>query len=181
MKIITNFTGTNIPDQYGCNAPRGQQPHGINQNSFPFEVAEIPAKASYLSWTLIDYDTVPMIGFAWIHWLVADYPVVEGPAVIPAGVSQKTTVPQGKTSMRSVVTLIRHPLWRMTALGRDLTTHYSGPRPRGGRHQLRLTVYATSAPLDLAPGFGLNQLMATVDEKLVAQASLNLAYERKSH
>ena len=180
MKIKTNFTLEKIPDQYGCNAPSSQQFHGINQHSFPFEVVAIPANAHYLSWTLIDYDTVPMIGFAWIHWLLADYPVSASQVTIDADLSQTTATAQGQNSMRSIVTILRHPLWRVTEYVQNLTTRYSGLRPRGGQHRLRLTVYATRQPLHLEPGFQLNQLMNSVDNELVEQASLNLTYERES-
>lgn len=31
--------------------------------SFPISLAAIPKEARYLSWELIDYDTIPLIGF----------------------------------------------------------------------------------------------------------------------
>lgn len=180
MKITTTFPQAKIPDQYGCNVPAKQQNHGINQRSFPFKVTEIPTTAHYLSWTLIDYDTVPLIGFAWIHWLLADYPLMGSDAAIEANLSTQTTSSQGQNSLRSIVTMVRHPTWFLTQRGMPLATHYAGPRPRGGQHELRLTVYATRVPLRLEAGFTLNQLMHQVDEVLVEQTSLNLSYERKA-
>ena len=43
--------------------------------SFPISLAAIPKEARYLSWELIDYDTIPLIGFPFIHWLAANVPV----------------------------------------------------------------------------------------------------------
>lgn len=178
MQIKTSFSTNVIPDQYGCNVSKKQLNHGINQLSFPFTVVDIPQTANYLSWSLIDYDTIPFLGFAWIHWLVADNPTNQTNFIIDSNFSQSTSIPQGRNSLDSLVQRIRRPFWKKTNFFSDLVNHYSGPRPKSGRHTYRLTVYATSEPLKLATGFGLNDIMDNIDPVLIEQVSLNFSYKR---
>lgn len=180
MQIKTNFSNLIIPDQYGNNVDKSILNHGINQTSFPFEVVDISPDVKYLSWTLIDYDTIPFLGFAWIHWLVADYPINQSNLTIESNFSQSTSTPQGVNSLNSIVQKMRRPFWRKAAFKDNLVTHYSGPRPRSGRHNYRLTVYGTAEPLNLETGFGLNELMDRIDPILIEQTSLNLSYERRN-
>lgn len=180
MQIKVNFFNQVIPDQYGCNTDKLSLNHGINQTSFPFEIVDIPKDTKYLSWSLIDYDTIPLLGFAWIHWLVADNPVHQSHLTIESNFSQLTTVPQGTNSLNSVIQRLRRPLWKRAAFNQTLITHYSGPRPKTGRHTYRLTVYATTKPLNLKNGFGQNELINSIDPVLIEQTSLNLSYERRN-
>ena len=55
----------------------------------------IPKEARYLSRELIDYDTIPLIGFPFIHWLAANVPVTNE---IPEDFSRTALKPtiQGK-------------------------------------------------------------------------------------
>lgn len=177
MKIKTNFYI--IPDKYGCNINKNSLNHGINQRSFPFSVIDIPTTSNYLSWSLIDYDTIPLIGFPWIHWLSANYPVNETNLSIDSNFSKISTLPQGRNSIDSIIQKVRHPLWKHSEFYSDLTTHYSGPRPMKGSHNYRLSVYATNKPLKLQNGFRLNELLNQVDSIMISEANLNLPYERR--
>ena len=74
MKINTNFNNNIIP----YDAAGAQPVDLINNNpikSFPFNVVDLPPGTQYIAWTLIDYDAVPVCGFPWIHWVVANVSV----------------------------------------------------------------------------------------------------------
>lgn len=177
MKIKTDFY--TIPDQYGCNINKSSLNHGINQQSFPFSIIDIPTTANYLSWSLIDYDTIPLIGLPWIHWLSANCPVNKTQVLIASNFSKSSTIPQGRNSIDSIVQKLRHPLWKHSKFYLDLTNHYSGPHPMKGTHNYRLSVYATNSPLKLQVGFGLNELLNQINPIMVSETSLNLSYERR--
>lgn len=179
MQIKTNFSNNTIPDQYGCNVASDNLNHGINQTSFPFTVTDLPKDSRYLSWTLIDYDTIPIFGFAWIHWSVTDYPVTSDNLTIESNFSQLATIPQGRNSLDSLIQDLREPLWKGRKFRQSLTTHYSGPRPKDGIHHYRLSVYAMNSALNLEAGFGLNELMNRIDNVTIAETSQNLFYERR--
>lgn len=180
MQIQTNFFDNFIPDQYGCNVETTTTNHGINQTSFPFSVIDLPDATKYLSWSLIDYDTIPLFGFAWIHWSAVDYPVTSDSTTIDSNFSQTTSISQGRNSLDSLIQDLRKPLWKHASFQESLVTHYAGPRPKDGIHTYRLTVYATSEALNLQSGFTLNQLINSVDNVKLAQTSQNLLYERRN-
>lgn len=179
MQIQTNFSSKTIPDKYGCNVTPEHLNHGINQQSFPFQIITLPTGTSYVCWTLIDYDTIPLIGFPWIHWVVANYPVHTKTISIAPNFSESALLPQGRNSIDSLVQRIRHPLWRHTSFGQNLAIHYSGPRPRQGSHQYRLTVYALKTLIPVENGFYLNTLFDHLESVILDQTSLNLSYERR--
>lgn len=75
MKLKTEFKGNNIPYEYAAGADVSDSINGNPIKSFPFEVTELPEGTKYLAWSLIDYDAIPVCGFAWIHWSVANVSV----------------------------------------------------------------------------------------------------------
>lgn len=176
MDIITNFHNNIIPDKYGSN---DTYRHRSNYLSFPFQVHGLPQDSKFLAVTLIDYDTVPFIGFAWIHWVMLNVPVDGENIVIPENISASDQFPQGLNSLHSILNYLRDPLWRFRKDRGWYEQHYAGPRPRNGIHRYRLTVYALSGPTSLQEKFNLGDLMGELDDLLIDQASINLKYERK--
>lgn len=180
MNLTTPFNKNIIPDQFGTNANAQDLTSDINQHSFPFNVSNLASETHYLAWTLIDYDTVPLIGFAWIHWQLANYPVTYNEVKIEADLSLRVNYPQGKNSLSSIVQRIRKPFWNLKSTHESLEVHYQGPRPRSGIHHYRLTVYGLRHPLVIQKGFYQSDLMNQLDSSIVTETvSKNLLYERK--
>mgnify|MGYP006000684521 CR=1 FL=1 len=81
MKIRTHFEI--MPDLYAKAAPIQAKAHGVPVVSFPFSVEfavdQIAKQSSdqvqYLHWAFTDPDSIPVCGFEWIHWTVANAPV----------------------------------------------------------------------------------------------------------
>lgn len=179
MQIKVPFTDHILPDDYGDNIPVTQKIHGINQLSFPFQVTDIPDKTLVLAGTLIDYDTIPFVGFPWLHWVFSDIEVHDKIVDIPRNASIQDNFPQGINSLRSPFQRIRKPDWPLLAGHGDLETHYAGPRPKSGIHTYRLTIYALSKKTNLTNGFTQADLMNQLDDKLLATTGYNLIYQRK--
>lgn len=75
-------------DRYGKFAPADQKIEGKPSRSFPIFVSDVPKDAKALAVYFHDYDSVPVCGFTWIHWLAANLPVKD----IPADISQHLLV-----------------------------------------------------------------------------------------
>lgn len=161
MHIQTEFT--TIPDKYAKHAPTDLKKDGMSFVSFPFSITGLPGSAAYLHWELVDDDAIPVCGFQWIHWAVANVPVDalmfdfndpsalsvpedfsrRQPALIPEAV-------QGKNSYVSRFVGCKDP---------SLYQRYVGPCPPDKDHDYMLSVWATSKPIDgIEEGFWLNEL-----------------------
>ena len=130
---------------------------GVPVVSFPFYIGDVNPEARYLHWEFVDPDSIPVCGFEWIHWSVANLPIDalmydfndshalaippdfsrQLPAMIPETV-------QGRNSSASKF------------LGRStdpaVIMRYNGPQPPDKDHEYYLQVWATKKPLP-----GLNQ------------------------
>ena len=57
-----------LPDRFGKYSSPELRRDGNNICSFPIEVSGVPEGAKSLALSLVDYDSVPVCGFAWIHF-----------------------------------------------------------------------------------------------------------------
>ena len=168
MRIITDF-GT-IPDRYAKRAPQSLTRKGRPVVSFPFRLEDVPREARYLHWMLVDPDSVPVCGFPWIHWSLANLPIEALLALQPEGTGSSVLaipedfsrnlsnlipgVPQGRTSAAS-------PLVMEEEIADDpaVLMRYNGPTPPDRAHDYVLSVWATQEALPgLEEGFWLNAL-----------------------
>ncbi|EFG26012.2 Raf-like protein [Scardovia inopinata] len=161
MRLSTDFTV--IPEDYGKQADDSKKTDGIPVVSFPFYINGINPQAHYLHWEFVDDDSIPVCGFQWIHWSVANLPLDalmydfndsqalqipedfsrQLPAMIPEAV-------QGRNSQASRFVGSVNP---------SVFQRYNGPQPPDRPHDYMLTVYATIDPLlNLREGFWLSEL-----------------------
>ena len=56
---------------------------GIPMRSLPFTIEHAPEGTRTFALTLLDYDSVPVAGFCWIHWLAANFDRTEMPDSSP--------------------------------------------------------------------------------------------------
>lgn len=73
-----------LPDQYGKFASDEYRQDNIPIINFPIRVTNIPKETESIALSIIDYDEIPVTGFPWIHWLVANLPlmdIVEGVSI----------------------------------------------------------------------------------------------------
>ena len=82
MKIEVPTMNGYLFDRYSKFAPADQKIEGKPSRSFPIFVSDVPKDAKNLAVCFYDYDSVPVCGFTWIHWLAANLPVKDIPADI---------------------------------------------------------------------------------------------------
>lgn len=167
MRISADFTI--VPDAFAKAAPPENCVNGTPVVSFPFYIDDMAPWVRYLHWELVDPDSIPVCGFEWIHWSVANLPVDALmfdfndshalaippdfsrtlPAMIPEAV-------QGRTSAASRFVGETDPA---------VTMRYNGPQPPDQDHGYRLHVWGTARPLPgLNQGFWLNELLHAVSD-----------------
>jgi len=162
MKLSADFH--TIPAAYSKQAPQENKLNGEPIVSFPFYLDDLDSGAEYLHWELVDPDAIPVSGFEWIHWTVANLPIAalmfdfndSHALAIPADFSRAlpAMVPeavQGRTSQASKL---------VNATDFSLTMRYTGPNPPDRDHEYLLRVWSTQQPLpNLDQGFWLNEML----------------------
>jgi Raf kinase inhibitor-like YbhB/YbcL family protein len=162
MRISTDFH--TIPDDFSKHAGNDAQLGGEPIVSFPFYADDLPEGAQYLHWEFVDPDSIPVCGFEWIHWAVANLPIDalmydfndSHALAIPPDFSRTlpSMIPeavQGRNSQASKLVNASDP---------NLTMRYTGPNPPDRDHEYLLRVWATSEPLaGLNQGFWLNEML----------------------
>ena len=70
IKVVLDKNGM-VPDRYAKHADAAHLHAQKPTTSFPFEVEGIPQGARSLALAFTDYDSIPVCGFTWIHWVAA--------------------------------------------------------------------------------------------------------------
>lgn len=164
MLVSADFT--TVPDLYAKQAPDDARVDGVPCISFPFYIDHLNPAVKYLHWEFSDPDSIPVCGFEWIHWTMANLPVdaimfdpSDAHALqIPADFSRKVNamIPeaaQGRNSQAS-------PLYGQDQQNLQLVARYTGPQPPDQDHRYVLQIWGTTKPIpDLEQGFWLNAML----------------------
>ena len=70
MELYVQLDGEGfLPDAFGkfC-APADRDGERLCRRSFPFSLTGLPQGTRAVAWVLLDWDSVPVCGFPWIHW-----------------------------------------------------------------------------------------------------------------
>lgn len=151
-----------ISDRFGA---KGEQftPGGMPSYSLPIEILDPPKGTAAFALIFDDHDAVPVCGFTWIHWLVADIKrtVLEENESVTA----KDLI-QGVNSFHSCA----------SDLSEEEASAYGGPAPPNGEHTYTLKVFALDKELGLKNGFLLNDLMKAMDGHVITHAKIKGTY-----
>ncbi len=170
MKIFShNIVNGYLDEKCGNNTPLVNEiKNGINLHSFHIGWSDLPAQTKSLALIFDDPDAIPVCGFSWIHWTVAN--------IIPAWNELKENISindsslvQGRTS------------WSSKLLGHECEKDfmsYGGCAPPDKTHTYRLTVYALDTILDLDKGFYCNELIHAMEGHVIASQTLNMKYDK---
>lgn len=166
MKLQVSFDNGLLPDKYGKYATASEIKNGEPIISFPIDFSDLPKETKSIALTLTDPDSIPVCGFEWIHWTVANIPA--SMLSLPESFSQIATDPvvQGKNSSAS-------PLLS----GKDdpsTKVGYNGPTPPDKTHQYVLKAYALDSELDIKAGFWMNELLHKITGHVLDSATLNV-------
>ena len=155
MHILTDFEI--IPDAFSKYAPDQNKIDGHTVVSFPFKVEGIEPGFNYLHIAMTDPDSIPVAGFAWIHWCAANIRISDalGEATIPEDFSRqmKDLAPASCYGKNSLVSRF------VGQASSPASSLYIGPTPPDKTHFYLLRVWATEEKLELKDGFYLSDLL----------------------
>lgn len=166
MKITVPLVHGHLADQFGSRAPHEDQIADHPVRSFPVTFTAFPAATQTFALTLVDYDSIPVCGFAWIHWTLANLPVTN--PTLPEDASRQLpfTFIQGRNSNAS----------RFVNAPAEICLGYTGPRPPHGTHDYLLTGYALDTSLSLSEGYWMNELLHAMEGHVLDTAQITLPY-----
>ncbi len=164
MKISVPLINGLLPDQYGKYAPTADLLADHPVHSFPIDITEAPAATKAYALVFIDYDSTPVCGFTWIHWLATNLPVTW--TQIPDDASRKLTDQFVQGNNSNAGSLVNGDP--------QITTGYVGPQPPDQNHDYTLTVYALDQELPLSEGFWLNEFLKAAQGHILAKAKLTI-------
>ncbi len=153
MKVLSEgIVNGKILDKYG---KRGtQQKFGMPTLSIPLKIEESPKGTVSYAIIFDDPDSVPVCGYIWNHWLVANL--------------QKTVLKENE-SETSFDFVQGKNSWNDNS--------YGGPCPPDRPHNYRFRVYALSSLLNLRGDFSLTQLENELEGKVLEVAELYGIYD----
>lgn len=164
MKISVPLVNGLLADEYGKYAPADAMLAGHPVKSFPINISEAPAETKTFAIVFIDYDSTPVCGFTWIHWLAANVPA--SMTNIPADASRQLSnqLTQGNNSNAGAL------------VGGDpqITNGYVGPQPPDKTHHYTLKVYALDAKLPLENNYWLNDFIHAAKGHILATAHFDI-------
>lgn len=133
--------------------------------SFQIGWRNVNPQAKSIAIILIDHDAIPVCGFTWIHWTVANIDPSIGELAENASHDMKLL--EGVTSYNS-------PLLGDRRINLEGAIGYGGPgAPEGRTHRYKLKVYALSKKLDnLDRGFYMNDLIKEMEKNVIEKAKL---------
>lgn len=165
MKINVSLNDGLLPDKYGKYATGAEIKNGKPIISFPVDFSDIPDGTQSIAFTFTDPDSIPVCGFEWIHWTMANIPATT--LSLPENFSQSASGPfiQGKNSSAS-------PL--LDGTDPDLKVGYNGPYPPDATHDYVFKAYALDTILEITDGFWMNELLHKMDGHILDSAKLTI-------
>lgn len=165
MDIKIKLDNNYLPDKYGKHADTKDKENETPIISFPFEINNIPKGCKSLAITLVDYDSIPVSGFAFIHWLACNLPA--DLKEIPENLSREpiANMVQGKNSKCSRF---------FPKSDEQMITHYVGPMPPDQDHDYTLCVYALDSTLALNTGYYLNEFRKAIKGKVIEKCCIDI-------
>ena len=125
--------------------------------SIPFTIQDAPKATQSFVVVLDDTDAIPVAGFVWIHWLIANLKQADVPENI--SVADSVDFVQGQNS------------W-----GENL---YGGMAPPNCTHTYDLKIYALDTVLPLENGFTYDELKSSMAGHILAEAILSGKYRHQ--
>lgn len=165
-----------IDPQYG--AASTDKLGAMPLESIPLQWSGAPATTKSYAVTIVDYDTVPIMGFPWIHWISCDMDpsITSLPANASTTMASKMT--QGYNSYADGFPLQLKALSGFQ-VPRANAVHYGGMVPVNFAHKYTMKVYALDTVLSLKEGYGLNDLINAMEGHIVGEGVVYGTYNAK--
>lgn len=141
----------------------------VPTRSFHIAWEDLPEKTKSLALTFVDHDAIPVCGFSWIHWTVANINPADGS--LPENASEELDLLEGINSWASPL------LPSITKLLDEEATAYGGCAPPDRPHLYTIEVYALDTLLNLKPGFYMSDLYHAMHGHMLAKVRLEAVYK----
>ncbi|MDE7303217.1 MAG: YbhB/YbcL family Raf kinase inhibitor-like protein [Oscillospiraceae bacterium] len=165
MKISVPTKNGVLEDQYSKHAA-AEYRHGRSPvRSFPVSFEDVPNGTESLALVFVDFDSIPVCGFAWIHWLAANIPADTATLPENASAENALNMVQGANSCISRF---------VGETDKNIVYRYVGPTPPDQDHKYTLTAYALDCTLDLKEGYYLNEFLEKIKGHVLDKASVEL-------
>jgi len=164
--IINGYFKDDI-GHHGSNFLKGIKPN----YSFHLAWEDLPKDTVSLVLTFVDYDAIPVCGFTWIHWTVANIdPLLNE---LPENASVNLNLLEGVTSWNSGII---PEDWR---LDKEDATGFGGCAPPDQEHLYTIKLYALDKKLSLTRGFFMNDLRKAMKGHILEKSTLEALYKTK--
>ena len=165
MKIsVPNNNGV-LEDKYSKHAAAEYTCNGSPILSFPVSFEDISKGTESLALVFVDFDSIPVCGFAWIHWLAANIPA--DTAVLPENASAENALNMVQGANSCISRFVGET-------DKNVVYRYVGPTPPDQDHKYTLTAYALDCKLDLKEGYFLNEFLDKIKGHVLGKASAEL-------
>lgn len=164
MKVSVPLENGLLADEYGKYAPTSAMLADHPIKSFPITVTDLPTGTKTLALTFVDYDSTPVCGFTWIHWLAANIPATM--TELPANASRDLgdQFVQGRNSNAGA----------LVNSDPQIITGYVGPQPPDQTHDYTLRIYALDNTLPLKNGYWLNEFIHAAHGHILDHGKIDL-------
>lgn len=164
MKIHSNTLANGYFDDAigsrGKESLKGKMP----TRSFHLAWEGLPVGTKTLALVFIDHDAIPVCGFSWIHWTVANIDPALGQ--LPENASVEMDLLEGVNSWAGNIV---PEAWK---LSREEATAFGGCAPPDAPHRYDIELYALDTLLNLKRGFYLNELLKAMEGHVLDRAIL---------
>jgi Raf kinase inhibitor-like YbhB/YbcL family protein len=133
-------------------------------NSIPIKIEEAPQNAVSYCIFIEDKDAIPVCGFSWIHWAVAN--LTKNEIKDNESINAKDFL-QGVNSWYGEVGGFE----KANAIG------YGGMTPPDRAHEYNINVYAIDTILDLKDGFFVNDLLKAMEGHVIEKTVISGIYD----
>lgn len=150
-----------IEDKYG---KRGNQFNEVNSctYSLPFLIEDFPSNTICFAIVLEDKDAIPVCGFSYIHWSIADFKTNE----------------IGENESIKNLDLIQGVNSEFKIIGIKKASMYTGMAPPDKDHTYEIHVYALDKETNLKKGFFVNELYKAMEGHILDSYTLKGIYKK---
>ncbi len=168
MKIISNnIINSELNKDFGNNSSKYLQ-NNICTRSFHLSWSDLPNNTKSLALVFEDFDAIPVCGFSWIHWVVANIDPNWNQLIENASIEWKNKMIQGKNSWSSPLINKSSDVWG-----------FGGCAPPNADHEYTITLYALNIDkIDLENGFYLNDMYKKIKNHIIDKTTLNFIYKK---
>jgi Raf kinase inhibitor-like YbhB/YbcL family protein len=139
--------------------------------SFHLGWSDLPKGTKSLALVFDDPDAIPVCGFSWIHWAVANIdPKLDE---LPENASEDMDLLEGVNSWVSGL------LPESIKLSKEEATGFGGCAPPDKTHRYTIDVYALDKMLNLSRGFYLNEMLNAMEGHVLDHAKISALYKPK--